>query len=269
MEKTKFYNLSYGSHERHLADLIIPKEVRSSCGMIMIIHGGGWNSCDKSAHLKDIEYWSDKGYITATINYRYVSNDIHIPDLLDDIELAFSFLKEKIKESGYNVDRALMRGGSAGAHLCMMYSLTRKESSPVKPVAVIDDCGPVDFTKDNFLAGINGEFEDWKYSVLSDCCGLKITKENLKTRPVQLALKNVSPLTYIDENAVPMVLSYGKLDEIVPFNQFECLREALKKHSTEFECVIYENSGHELNKDTDATLKTNEFCEMFAEKFLK
>ena len=66
-----------------------------------------------------------------------------------------------------------------------------------------------------------------------------------------------------------MVLSYGKLDEIVPFNQFECLREALKKHGTEFECVIYENSGHELNKDADATEETNEFCEIFAEKFLK
>lgn len=264
-----FKDISYGAHERNILDLAIPESAGRNDGMILIIHGGGWNSCDKSAHDKDVEFWSSLGFITATMNYRYVSAEIHIPDLLDDITKALGFIKEKCAENGHNVEKAMLMGGSAGAHLCMMYAFTRFEEAPIKPALIMDNCGPVDFTKPDFLIGINGQFEDYKYGVISDCVGRKITKENIVSEESRKALLEYSPICFVNENTVPIILGHGKLDDIVPFNQCEQLIEKLNSFGIENELIIYENSGHALDKDPDSVEKANEICRKYAEKILK
>ena len=44
----EYRNLSYGSHERQVLDLNIPKENDGEIGLILSIHGGGWVGGDKN-----------------------------------------------------------------------------------------------------------------------------------------------------------------------------------------------------------------------------
>lgn len=264
-----FENISYGKHERHIADLFIPEDVKYRNGMIFIIHGGGWNSCDKSAHRKDLEYWYDSGYICAAINYRYISETIHIPDLLDDITSALKFLKEKCAENGFFIENVIMSGGSAGAHLCLMYGFTRLNEAPISPVAIMNYCGPVDFTQPDFMKGINGEFDDWKYGTLSHCIGATVTKDNVQTEEIKKKMLPVSPITYAEKNTIPIIFGHGKKDVIVPYNQAVMLAEILKKNKVDYDFITFENSGHELDKDADALKETKEVVRKYAEKFFE
>ena len=113
-------NVYYGSHERHILDLYLPQTPKTDCGLILFIHGGGWTSCDKTAHTADCKYWSEKGYICATMNYRYVDSQLTVFDELDDVTAALEKIKSICNERGRKLKRTLLSGGSAGAHLSLM-----------------------------------------------------------------------------------------------------------------------------------------------------
>ena len=118
MEKKsyEYRDLSYGSYgERNLLDLNIPKENDGEIGLVLFIHGGGWIGGDKSIYEAGIEAASEKyGFAAAAINYRYISEDVDMYDILDDIEAALALIKEKGKENGVDINKVLLTGGSAG-----------------------------------------------------------------------------------------------------------------------------------------------------------
>ena len=87
-------DIPYGNHERQRFDMYIPENVKNDNGVILFIHGGGWHDGDKSIHHKDTQYFSESGYITATINYRFVSDELSVYDELDDITSALMQIKK-------------------------------------------------------------------------------------------------------------------------------------------------------------------------------
>lgn len=261
-------DIAYGSHERHKLDIFIPESPKSTSGIILFIHGGGWVEGDKSAHIEDARYFCNQGYISATMNYRYASESTTVFDELDDITQALKATKKECSKYGFNLEKLLLSGGSAGAHLSLLYAYTRKESSPITPVAVCPYCPPVDCSKSDFLIGISGEFEDWKYGVLSKCCGVEINRENLLEPEQQKALKRISPYKYITKSCVPTAVFHGRLDELIPFMQIEKFINALNKNGIKNDLLIYESSGHALDKDPDKTAQAQEIIEVYAEDYL-
>lgn len=255
---TIFKDVPYGENERHRIDLYIPENPVKKSGFLLIVHGGGWQSGDKAVHSQDCEYWSKLGYICGTMNYRYVSEDVNIFEELDDIASALKTVKEKCADYGFDISELMLSGGSAGAHLCLMYAYLRAEESPVKPVAAFVYCPPVDCSEDDFLMGADGEFEDWKYDILSKCCGEKITKENFGGKAAQTALKKISPISYVSDRSIPVTVCHGRQDCLVPYGQALSFTDALEKHGIRHSLITYENSGHELDKDpkTDSEAKS-------------
>ena len=214
-------DIPYGSHERHKLDIFIPEKPKCTRGVILFIHGGGWVQSDKSGHHHDNVFFARAGYITATMNYRYVDENITIFDELDDVSAALKAIKEAGAKYGLTLEKSILSGVSAGAHLSLMHAYTRQSESPIPTVAVCPFCPPVDCSKSDFLIGISGEFEDWKYEVLSTCCGVKITKETFLAEEPQRALKNMSPWYYVSENCVPTAVFQGVQDELIPFYHVE------------------------------------------------
>lgn len=261
-------DVKYGSHERQRLDILIPQKPKSDSGIILFIHGGGWIEGDKSVHIEDARYFCNQGYISATMNYRYVSESTTVFDQLNDITQALEAIKTECQKNGFNPERLLLSGGSAGAHLSLLYAYTRKESSPVTPVAVCTYCPPVNCSASDFLLGISGEFEDWKYGILSKCCGIEINKENLLESPRQMALKKISPQDYVSAKSVPTAIFYGKLDELIPFSHIEKFINILNENRVKNDLLIYENSGHALNKDPETALKAKSIIKKYAEMYL-
>ncbi len=260
-------NVSYGNHERHKVDIFIPEKMKSDCGVILFIHGGGWSNGDKSAHYGDAEYFCNLGYITATMNYRFVAEELNVFDELDDVGKALGTIKNKCAERDISVQKAILSGGSAGAHLSLLYAYTRKENSPVKPVAVGAYCPPVNCWSSDFCFGISGEFEDWKYEILSQCCGFKITKNDFLNEPQQAALKKISPQEYVSPDCVPTAVFQGVHDELVPVQHIYDFVKLLDETGVKNDLLIYENSNHALDKDPDKTIKARNIIESYAEKY--
>ncbi len=265
---TLLNDISYGSHERHKLDIFMPDKVKSDSGIILFIHGGGWVDGDKTVHHPDAQYFCDRGYISATMNYRFISETLNVFDELDDITSALKTIKNECIAHGYNTEKVLLSGGSAGGHLALMYAYTRVNEAPLTPVAACVYCPGTDCAKPDFLFGISGEFEDWKYGVISKCCGLKIDKTNLMNIEQQDALVNVSPMKYVSSDCVPTAVFHGRKDELVPFEHTERFISILNENGIKNDLIIYENSGHSLDNDPETTLRTKEMIKHYAEMYL-
>ena len=265
---TVLKDISYGAHERNVIDIYIPDNPKNSSGLVLIIHGGGWVSGDKSIHLPDAEYWSGLGYICGIMNYRFVSENVDVFDELDDITAALKTAKDVCKNHNINLRRVLLSGGSAGAHLSLMYACTKAGESPLTPVAAFCRCPPVDLSAPDCLMGASGEFEEWKYGVLSYCCAAKITKSTFGSSGIQNALKRISPINYVNDQCVPTAVCNGIHDELVPYNQVVRFLGILNNHNVRHDLIVYENSGHALDKDPSAEQKAKELMEEYITQYL-
>lgn len=260
-------DISYGSHERHKLDILIPEKPKCTSGVILFIHGGGWVQGDKIGHIDDARHFCDLGYISATMNYRFVDENTTVYDELNDITGALKAIKIECSKCGFNIEKSILSGGSAGSHLALLYAYTKSDQSPVTPVAACVYCPPVDCAKTDFLLGLSGEFEDWKYGVLSKCCGLEINKENLLEPQQQEALKKMSPQEYISEYCIPTAIFHGRLDELIPFSHIEKFISTLNEKGIKNDWLIYENSNHALDKNPEIATQTKNIIKSYAEMY--
>ena len=266
MENTyKFENVSYGTHERHTLNLYIPAD-KESVGLVLMIHGGAWIGGDKADYAGEVERVLGMGYAVATVNYRYISDDVDLIDVTDDIQLAVAKIKELSEKRGVEINKMVLTGVSAGGHLAMLYAYSRDDVSAIKPVAVLNYCGPTDLSDDAYY--FDNGLGDGEYvaQVLSWACGYKhtfATREEAKE-----ALFNVSPLKYVDENTVPTVINHGVKDNIVPFSNAVSLRDKFDTLGVTYVFNAYPNSGHGLNEDAENTDKSYELYSEYLETYL-
>lgn len=251
-----FKNLSYGSHQRQVMDLYLPQENDGEVGLILFIHGGGWIEGNKDEYAEALKVaCNDLGYAAAAINYRYISETVDLHDVADDIDLALKKVKEKGNEKGINVNKMLLTGSSAGAHLSMFYAYSRKNTAPITPAAVVSNCGPTDLSDENFFynqdLNVNNGLGDEEFVSLlfSYACGQKFTYAERAS--AKEALLKVSPIYYVDSSTVPTVINHGQKDNIVPYSNATALVEKFKECGVTYDFNIYPNSGHELGKDPD------------------
>ena len=266
MENTyKFENVSYGTHERHTLNLYIPAD-KESVGLVLMIHGGAWIGGDKADYAGEVERVLGMGYAVATVNYRYISDEFDLIDVTDDIQLAVAKIKELSEKRGVEITKMVLTGVSAGGHLAMLYAYSRDDVSAIKPVAVLNYCGPTDLSDDAYY--FDNGLGDGEYvaQVLSWACGYKhtfATREEAKE-----ALWNVSPLKYVDENTVPTVINHGVKDNIVPFSNAVSLRDKFDTLGVTYVFNAYPNSGHGLNEDAENTDKSYELYSEYLETYL-
>lgn len=261
-------DISYGAHERQKLDIFVPENIRCDNGILLFIHGGGWSSGDKSVHYPDAEFICKQGFCCVTMNYRYVSENISVFDELDDITSALNAIKEKCTQYGIYAQKVILSGGSAGAHLALMYSYTRQDEAPIKTVAACVWCPPVNCAASDFLLGVSEEFEEWKYDILSKCSKIKITKNNFYKADVQKALKMISPQEYVSENCVPTAVFHGKNDELVPLEHIDKFIALLNKNGIKNDFLLYENSGHALDKDSEKAIQAKNIIKDYLTMYL-
>jgi len=91
---------------------------RADAPLVIFVHGGGWKRGDKrmmngSAKL---EHWQAQGYAVASLNYRLVP-DATVEQQAQDVADAVGWLRGNAKRLGFDPQRIVLIGHSAGAHL--------------------------------------------------------------------------------------------------------------------------------------------------------
>ncbi len=263
-----FFDMSYGTHERQVVDLCVPNDASGDLGLVLFIHGGAWIQGDKESYEGGMNYGaSDLGIATASVNYRYISENVDLLDVLDDIDAALAAIKEKGTEIGVNINKVLLTGDSAGGHLSLLYAYARKNTAPVTPVAVVSNSGPTDLYDDNFYHNNALGDEAVISDLMSKACGQRFTYET-KANAKQ-ALYSVSPIAYVSADCVPTVINHGNADSIVPFSNAQTLDALLTQFGVEHVLNVFEGADHDLGKDDAAKKRADELLFGYIDRFLK
>lgn len=262
----KYTDVVYGEHERQRLDISLPKEKNGAVGLILFIHGGSWVAGDKSVYSDELDKWSKVyGYAAAAINYCYASAEFFVDDLTDDIALSLIKIKEFAADKGYNIEKAMLTGSSAGGHLSLLYAYKYADISAIKPVAVADYSGPTDLTDDNYYVA---EQSLPYFELFSLLCGDSFDEENYLTREAKEKMLAASPVSYVNEKTVPTLICHGNADNIVPYSNAVALKAKLDECGVRNDFVTYNKSGHSLGGDEKARKKAQKLFISYAEKYL-
>ena len=269
-----YYDYAYGNEARQRFYLVLPENKSGQTGLVLYIHGGAWIQGNKDGYRDTLTYAASLGYAAGAINYRYLSDTVHMDGLMADVAAALGKMKELADGQGMQLDKVLLAGSSAGAHMSLLYAYRYAASSPVRPAAVVSFCGPTDLCDPAFIeqnelgdtAGIIG--------LMNQLCGVTISEADYYNHTGQYdqwieALRAYSPLTYVNAQTVPTVLGHGRKDTVVPFSNAEALNAALETNGVTHVFVEFPNSGHGLDKDPDETNRMYTLLSQYAQTYLK
>lgn len=223
-------NVSYGSNSQQVYDIYLPEARDINTKVMILVHGGGWTSGDKTDlnFLKDLYRTNLPNLAIVNINYRLSDeNNPPYPMQIDDISAIVDQLKSK-KEDYVISDTYGFLGISAGAHLSLLWSYAFDTQKNVNMVASI--VGPTNFTDPAYLNNTDPELQ-----LLLNVYGIN---------PIIDFLEEISPLHRVQSDAPPTILFYGGQDPLVPTTQGTDLRDKLNILGVTNEFTLYPNAGH-------------------------
>jgi acetyl esterase/lipase len=110
--------ISYGPAK---LDIYAPKDTQN-LPVMMHIHGGGWKNGNRGYVQKKPEYFTGKGYVFVSIDYRLLP-EAEVAVQANDVEAAFAYLRKNIAKYGGDPARIAVMGHSAGCHLAALTGL--------------------------------------------------------------------------------------------------------------------------------------------------
>lgn len=145
-------NTPFGKRDLHL-DVFRPKETGKHPVLIMI-HGGGWKSGNRSMQVPMAEMIAGKGFVTVTVEYQLLM-EAKYPAAVYNIKSAIRWVKANAAKYNIDTTKVAISGCSAGGQLASLVGLSNgiapmegnqgvmTASSNVK--AIIDVDGVLDF----------------------------------------------------------------------------------------------------------------------------
>lgn len=98
-----------------LLDLYMPTNAIKPALMVWI-HGGAWSGGSKENPPTE---FIEHGFALASINYR-LSGEAKFPAQIHDIKAAIRFLRANAQKYGFDADKIILWGSSAGGHLAAL-----------------------------------------------------------------------------------------------------------------------------------------------------
>jgi acetyl esterase/lipase len=230
-------NVAYGNDPLQNMDVFLPaSRSTSTTKVIIMIHGGGWNSGDKTEILytRFIDTLKIRlpDYAIFNINYRLSNTTANLfPTQENDVKAALEFIFSKSSEYLIS-NKYVLIGASAGAHLAMLQGY--KYTVPVKPKAIVSFFGPGDLI-DMYNNPANGI----QYISL-------VLAQTVGKTPVQdpLLYYNSSPINFINAASPPTILLHGGADPLVSSSQSENIKNKLAAAGVPHQYVFYPGKGH-------------------------
>lgn len=91
--------------------------------LVIVIHGGSWSGGDRTQLPAMNRHLAARGYAVAAIEYRLAPDHVY-PAQLDDVRAATNWLRTRHDELGFDPERVVLYGRSAGAHLALLGAYT-------------------------------------------------------------------------------------------------------------------------------------------------
>jgi acetyl esterase/lipase len=227
-----------GGEEVLYLDMAWPRDASSRLPCVIFIHGGAWRAGTRLAHIKDVVRSAERGYVAATVQYRFCPK-YTFPAQVEDVKCAVRFLRAHAEQ--YNIDPSRIGavGFSAGAHLAMLLGTMGKEdglegeggwqeeSSQVQ--VVVSFAGPTALDAP--------DIPDASKPLVRDFLGGTVEEKPELYR-------RASPVTYVSPGDAVTLLFQGTKDPLVPHTQAYRMIDRLTEAGVAGRAELLVGAGH-------------------------
>ncbi|MXY26382.1 MAG: alpha/beta hydrolase [Acidobacteria bacterium] len=228
------YHVANGFENR--VDLYLPRNSPGPSPVLMYIHGGGWVGGSKEANVLRLLPWLEMGWAVVNVQYR-LGRVSRAPAAVEDCLCALHWVKANADDYGFDANRIVVTGNSAGGHLALTTGMIPGSSGldlecqprgELGVAAIINWYGITDVG--DLLAGANEK----SYAVR--WMGSLADRMDVAER--------VSPLSYVRSGLPPTLTIHGDADGIVPHQHAVRLHEALSGAGVSNELHTVPGGGH-------------------------
>lgn len=219
----KFHgNLQYGADAAQSIDLFLSAEANSP--VVVFIHGGYWQSLDKSDFSYIAKPYIEDGFNFAAVNYR-LAPSVSMAEIVSDVRNAMLWLYRNVRSYRCDPERIYVTGSSAGGHLTAMMLSTDWQSLSAPSNLVKGGCA---------LSG------------LYDLEPIRLCYLNQKIRLDQQSAREYSPILRIPAAAPPLLIAVGG-DESSEFHRQQALYVQAWREADLIVQEIQQPNGHHFD----------------------
>ena len=185
----------YGPLDEQRVEVIMPAEPATHPrGVVVFIHGGGWNSGSPYDYRFIGRTLARAGYVVVLPGYR-LKEAGKFPHMLEDGATALAWTRAHALQFGGDPDQVVVAGHSAGAYNAMMLALDRQW---------LGRAGlPDGFIKG--VIGLSGPYDFYPFDSASSRAAFGDAPQPILTQPIH----------YVRGDAPPMLLVTGDADTTV------------------------------------------------------
>ena len=209
-------------------NVFIPKKQDPSKAAVVLFHGGGWNNGKPQAMQRYAEYFSNRGLVVFTPEYRVRKrNNTTIVEAVEDAKSAVAWVKSHANKYNFDASKLIVGGGSAGGHLATS-TVMLPDVGDEKPK---QDYAPSCLILFNPVLGVSKEGY-----------GYRVVVEEVK--PYGLKWQQLSPIEHIKEDLPPMIVVVGDKDKVLNKHLALKFEERMKNKGNDFTLKIYPGAEH-------------------------
>ena len=233
------------------ANIAVPlTKQRKPFAAIILLHGGGFVSGTKDRFNKQIVKYAERlNMVAVSPSYR-LAPEYGFPAAIEDVKANIRFLKAHAKDLNIDPNKIIVAGSSAGGYLSAMAAVTGNDASFSKNglypefdstihYAMAQSAPLGDFFNphENDSPAAKKLLKDMIKRLFSD---VEISKEEVNRR--------LSPLSYLDKNDPPMLISHGDSDQRIPVEMSRDFVTQLEKLNIEHDYYEVKGGTHSLSK---------------------
>lgn len=203
---------------------------------ILHIHGGGWTGGSKESVVLRLMPYLEMGFAVVNVTYR-LARISQAPAAVEDCRCALRWVIRNASEYGFDVNRIVAMGYSAGGHLALTTGMLPASADldrqcpgteALKVAAIVNWYGISDVV--DLLDGPNTR----SYAV-----------QWLGSRPDRNDVaRRLSPLTYVRRDLPPILTIHGDADPTVPYSHATRLQAALALAGATSELITIPGGKH-------------------------
>jgi len=217
-------------------DIYQPRNQNNPSPTFIYYHGGGWVAGSKEANVLRLIPYLEKGWAVVNVQYR-LGNVSLAPAAVEDSLCALRWVGRNADEYGFDRDRIVTSGNSAGGHLALTTGMIPTEaeldrqcmgSETPEVAAIVNWYGITDVG--DLLDGPNqkGYAVRW--------LGAQSNRNAIAER--------VSPLEYVRAGLPPIISIHGDADPTVPYDHAARLHQELNRFEVVNELITVPNGLH-------------------------
>lgn len=204
--------------------------------LVVLIHGGGWISGDRTMHRDEAIWLAEQGFAAACVSYR-LAPLYPFPAAVADVQSFVRHAREQAAELNIDSDRIAALGNSAGGHLALMLGLCPiafdggASDGSFRANAVVDICGITDLRNPHVI------HHPISISFLEEFMGTHFEEGDERWSAA-------SPITYARSADTPVLILHGTLDDVVRIDQSDALARSLVAAGADVNLIEMEGEGH-------------------------